>query len=245
MTSIVLQRLRGTSCFRSLGAAPPADDRTDTSLNFWRVKERNRNLLEKLKRMKNGYNAKPSTRFILDSRWEARGFTRANHITDLCREVWREIPKDVVEVFGDGLRVVVCCQGHDVLDDFKQYAPKYYRDLEAMDKTLGGSFGNPTSSSLEKEAPRHNPGSRTRPISLRNGRDAPALFPAHPILPTKEQLATSALLSLHLYFGYRQHSADILMGDVLSIFVNKNLKNLYFCSDPNNLYLVGHSRRPA
>jgi hypothetical protein len=98
---------------------------------------------------------------------------------------------------------------------------------------------------LRRKAPRHNPGSRTRPISLRNGRDAPAQSPAHPILPTKEQLATSAPLSLHLYFGYRQHSADILMGDVLSIFVNKNLKNLYFCSDPNNLYLVGHSRRPA
>jgi hypothetical protein len=121
--------------------APPADDRTDTSLNFWRVKEQNGNLLEKLKRMKNGYNAKPLTRFILDSQWEVRGFTRANHITDLCREVWREILKDVVEVFGDGLRVAVYCQGHDVLDDFKQYAPKYYRDLEAIGKTLGRLFG--------------------------------------------------------------------------------------------------------
>jgi hypothetical protein len=151
----------------------------------------------------------------------------------------------VVDVFGDGLRVVICCQGWSVLEDFKQDAPKYYRNLEAMDKTLGGSLENPTSSSLEKEAPRHNPGSRTRPLSLRNGRDAPAPDPAHPILPTEKQLATSAPLSLHLYFGYKQHSADILMGDILSIFVNKNLKNLYFCSDPNNLYLVGHSRRSA
>jgi len=132
-----------------------------------------------------------------------------------------------------------------VLENFKQYAPKYYRNLKAMDKALGGSLDNPTSSSLEKEAPRHNSGSRTPPISLRNRRDAPAPPPAHPILPTKEQLATSAPLSPHLYFRYKQHSADILMGDILSIFVNKNLKNLYFCSDPNNLYLVGHSRRPA
>jgi hypothetical protein len=224
--------------------APPADDRTDTSLDFWRVKERNGNLLEKLQRMKHGYISKPLTRFILDSRWEARGFTRANHITDLCREVWREILKNVVEVFGDGLRVVVCCQGQDVLEDFRQYAPKYYRDLEAMDKTMGSSLENTTSSDLEKEDLRHT-GSRRGSISLRNGRNVPALPPAHPILPTKEQLSTSAPLSLHLYFGYKQHSADILMGDVLSIFVNKNLQNLYFCSDPNNLYLVGHCRRPA
>jgi hypothetical protein len=120
--------------------ALPPDDRTETSLNFWRAKERNGNLLGNLKRMKNGHNAKPLTRFVLDSRWEAKGFTRANHISDLCREVWREILKDVVDVFGDGLRVVVCCKGQDVLDDFRQYAPRYHRDLEAMDKTVGGSL---------------------------------------------------------------------------------------------------------
>jgi hypothetical protein len=73
----------------------------------------------------------------------------------------REILNDVVDVFGDGLRVVICCQGRDVLEDFKQYAPKNYRNLEAMDKTLGGSLENPTSSSFEKEAQRHNPGSCT------------------------------------------------------------------------------------
>jgi hypothetical protein len=162
----------------------------------------------------------------------------------LCREVWREILKGVVDVFGDGLRVVICCQGWSVLEDFKQDAPKYYRNLEAMDKTLGGSLENPTSSSLEKEAPRHNPGSRTRPLSLRNGRDAPAPDPAHPILPTEKQLATSAPLSLHLYFGYKQHSADILMGDILSIFVNKNLKNLYFCSDQRRATSYTKSRTP-
>jgi len=42
--------------------APPPDDRTETSLNFWRVKERNGNLLGNLKRMKNGPNAKPLIR---------------------------------------------------------------------------------------------------------------------------------------------------------------------------------------
>jgi hypothetical protein len=114
-----------------------------------------------------------------------------------------------------------------------------------MDKTLGGSLGNPASSSLVKEAQLHNPGSRTRSISLRNGREAPTPPPAHPIPPTKEQLAASAPLSLHIYFGYKQYFADILMSDVLSIFANKNLKNLYFCSDPNNLYLVGRLGPPA
>ena len=57
----------------------------------------------------------------------------------------------MVDVFGDGLRVVVYCQGQDVLENFKQYAPKYYRNLKAMDKTLGGSLDNPTSSSLRRK----------------------------------------------------------------------------------------------
>jgi hypothetical protein len=178
--------------------ALPLDDRTETFLNFWRVKERNGNLLGNLKRMKDGHNAKPLTRFVLDSRWEASGFTRANHISDLCRKVWREILKDVVDVFGRWVKSRGLLPSQDVLEDIEQYAPKYHMNLEPMDKTLGGSLENHTSSSLEKEAPRHNPGSRTRPISLRNGRNAPAPPPAHPTLPTKEQLATSAPLSLYI-----------------------------------------------
>jgi hypothetical protein len=160
----------------------------------------------------------------------------------MLKEMWSEILRDVSNVFGDELMAVVYCQGEKVLEDFWQYAPKAARELEDMSRPLRGHPKGASNTETTPPAPATETNASSRNRSLRNGREIVLPMHAQPEPPPKSDLATAAPLTLHVYVGYRQHEADLLMGHALSMFANKNLTFFYFCSDPNNLNLVGHGR---
>jgi len=219
--------------------APPDNEvlqyeRREPFYHFWQQREKNGNLLQQLKNMKAAAKRKPLTRFMLDSKWWAWPY----NIREICMEMWSEILRDVSEVFGDELMVVICSQGERVFEDFRQYAPKQVRELEDMSRNLRARPEEDSSMELEISTP--EPSTSTR--SLRNGREI--VPPTQFELPSKEDLAAAAPLALHVYCGYRKHGADIYMGHALSAFASKNLQSFYFSSDPNNFRLVGDSRRP-
>lgn len=54
----------------------------------------------------------------------------------------------------------------------------------------------------------------------------------------------AAPLSLHMYFGYEQYSADNVMAYAIKTFGDKNLQSLYLSSALDNVQLVGNRGRP-
>lgn len=203
---------------------------------FWHDKQRNGNLLAHLKRLKKGLEGKRLARFMLDSKWEEKGFWKE----PLYNEIWSEILRDVSEVFGDELMVVICCEGEDVQKDFRDYAPRDIRELEFFDRPLGPQ---PVLNAEDESVEETSTTPRTR--TLRHSRDPLPPINPQPVAPRQSGLSIAAPLHIHCYSGYRLVQADIRMGYALSMFANKNLKSLYFSSDPNNFSLLGHGRRPA
>lgn len=159
-------------------------------------------------------------------------------------EMWIDILRDVSEVFGDELRVVVVCQGESVEQDFRGYAPRGIRELEDLSVLPKGSSNIATNAvvgvdvDVEVEARPRTPRKPADSFPRQEG-------PTQPSPPPRADLETAAPLALHVYLGYRQRDADILMSYALCMFASKNLQSLYFASDPNNLHLIGHGRRPA
>jgi len=225
-----------------LSAEPPAHLRVaeqpisarDQPYEWWRITEQNGNLLTKLKRMKCTSSYKRVSRFMLDSKWDAD--TRMSWST--CSLMLCEIFKDVSEIFGVDLVVAICCAGLDVEKDFRAYSPRNVEQLERLGRNLNRSSHRLITTSADEKS------AKSCSTQLRSGRTAISRS-THPTPPTEDDLSASTPLSLHLYFGYGQHYADLTMGNILNSFANKNLESLYFCSDPNNFNLVGHARRPA
>lgn len=212
---------------------------------WWRLTEHHGNLLSKLKRMKEAPSRKTITRFMLDSRWEATKYNNYSTNSTMLGEIFIEVG----EVFGDELMVVICSQGVDVQKDFRAHAPWNIKQLERLGLNLRIPATTRAFTRLkEKASPAYalrRTTSRTHSINLRNRRNPKRPRPSHAKPSTKEELSASAPLSLHLYFGYEQSYAGFTMGDIIKAFANKHLETIYLCSDPNNLNLVGHSRRPA
>ncbi|KAF4630942.1 hypothetical protein G7Y89_g7195 [Cudoniella acicularis] len=192
--------------------------------DFWDDKESNGNLLARLRQLKDRLRerGKSLTRFRLDSKWDAWDY----NVKCLNMEVWAGILRNVSEVFGDELTVVICCQGRS------------FGGGSMPNSTIGNSKSAKTS---KITTPRVSTLRTPRaPIPRPHPKPQPLPEP-----PARSDLSNSSPLSLHLYFGVKQHRADILMGCALSMFASKNLQSLYYSSDPGNLHLVGNGRRPA
>lgn len=215
----------------------------DRPYEWWRMTEYNGNLLEKLQRMKEAPSRKPTTRFMLDSRWEANKYNNCSTNSIMLGEIFR----DVGEAFGDELMVVICCQGVDIQKDFRAHVPRNIKQLERLSLNLRSPATTQASMSPKGKATSAdtllNTSSRTRSINLRNGRNQKPPSPRYAKPSTNEELSASAPISLHLYFGYEQRYADFTMGDIIKAFANKDLETIYFCSDPNNFNLVGAACR--
>ncbi|TVY34289.1 hypothetical protein LSUB1_G007194 [Lachnellula subtilissima] len=211
---------------------------------FWTRGDRNgtHSLVQKLRNMKGTADGKPLTRFMLDSKWWA--WPREQR--ELCMTMWMDILRDVSEVFGDELSVVVVCQGESVQQDFRGYAPRGIREMEDLSILPKGYSYIATKPVMDLDEDVGIEASS----SLRTPREATDLFARaeghrQPSPPPRADLETAAPLALHVYLGYRQHGTDILMSYALCMFASKNLRSFYFATDPNNLRLVGHGRRPA
>ncbi|KAL3424850.1 hypothetical protein PVAG01_04131 [Phlyctema vagabunda] len=201
-----------------------------------------------LKRLKLTRKGSPLSRFTLDSEWEAFEYS----IRPLCQRIWNDILSTVSEVFGSELAVVVLSQGRNVKSERRELAPIPIRELERLEypssfytSTTAEPVTNTIAAGLSIVETLPSVSSRTRTVSLRSGRNPAPPIPIHKPKPSDEQLQSSAPLSLHIYFGWRQHNAEALWSEALVAFSNNNLQSLYISSDPNNLHLVGHSRRPA
>ncbi|TVY28574.1 hypothetical protein LHYA1_G001922 [Lachnellula hyalina] len=225
-------------------APSPGHPNSKPFYEFWTRVDQNgpRSLVQKLRNMKGAADGKPLTRFMLDSKWWA--WPREE--MELCMDMWMDILRDVSEVFGDELSVVVMCQGESVQQDFRGYAPRGIREMEDLSILPKGYLNIATTPVMDLDEDVHiEAGSR-----LRTPREATDSFPRvkghrQPSPPPRADLETAAPLALHVYLGYRQHGTDVLMSYALCMFASKNLRSFHFATDANNLNLVGHGRRPA
>lgn len=215
--------------------------------DLFTAKERIGHLSKHLRLTKSGFIRKSITRLWLDVQLPSLDWQVLKH----WREMLKDILNDICEAIGDQLGVVIITHGENVCEDFRQNAPKEIRRLEAWTRSIcpRPSLLNSSIHENQRTATKAVHGTRSgkHAMSLRNGRNAIPLTSTHSrvLLPTKQELFASLPLALHLYFGYGQGHADLLMGVTLSAFANQLLESLYYCSDPNNLNLAGRNRRPT
>jgi hypothetical protein len=225
-------------------ANPPGTKiEADKYYDFWHTGCGRGNLENHLRRLQKSFRGKPLTRFEFQWRWD---FDHLNVYLQHM-EMWTETLRDVSEVFGDELIVVICNRGMDVEKDLINHAPRRIRALEERDRSFRGRDSlllevARDSSQLEPDTQGGKVTTRSRSNQLFEGTlPLPDRKPA----PRRAVISTSMPLALHVYFGHGQPTADILMSCILEMFANKNLQSFYFSSDPNNFQVHGHGRRPA
>jgi hypothetical protein len=214
----------------------------DKYYNFWGDKLLNGDLQNHLKLLQVSFDGKPLTRFEFHSRWNFDPLNPGVQHMDM----WTEILRDVSEVFGNELMVVVCAFGDDVERDLINHAPRRIRVLAERARSLGGGdFEVTKSASLPvPSVERSKVTTRSRANQLPEER--PDLQYPMSNTPQLADAGASRPLALHVYCNYARLSrADILMGRALEMFANKHLQSFYYSSDPSNFEVAGGGRRPA